>query len=317
VRPLCSISIDLDPLPCYYRIHGLGPAPDGLRHVIMQRCVERFADVLAPRGICATFFVVAEELEQLPAAHQLLRDLVAAGHELANHSYSHPYDLARRPRSEIAREVSRAHDLISAVANEPVVGFRGPGYDVSTDLLGVLIDMGYRYDSSLLPAPAYYAAKAAVMAVMRLRGRTSGAVLTEARALLAPIEPFRPQLRAPWRTGEADIVELPIAVTPGLRAPVIGNVLLLAPSWLRSQWLRAVARRWFFNFELHGIDLADAELDGIPAPLIARQPELAIPLPTRRQRLLDVLAAVARSHDFVPLAGAARAASLRMPVCGS
>ena len=36
----CAISIDLDGVPCYYRIHGLGPPPDDLEHVILERALK-------------------------------------------------------------------------------------------------------------------------------------------------------------------------------------------------------------------------------------------------------------------------------------
>ena len=82
------------------------------------------------------------------------------------------------------------------------------------------------------------------------------------RVEVPPPEPYRPDARAPWRRGQAPIVELPIGVTPLLRTPAIGTSLLLAPAWLRARLLRAMRRRPFFNLELHGIDLADADRDG-------------------------------------------------------
>ena len=64
-------------------------------------------------------------------------------------------------------------------------------------MLAELVRRGYVYDSSIFPAPAYYAAKAAVMAGLHLLGRPSGAVMTEPRAVAAPTEPYRPAMRAP------------------------------------------------------------------------------------------------------------------------
>ncbi len=127
------------------------------------------------------------------------------------------------------------------------------------------------------------------MAAMRATGRTSGAVLTSPRALAAPASPYRPSARAPWRRGRAELVELPVAVTPFLRAPAIGTSLLLAPPWLRRRLVAAMGRRGFFNLELHGIDLVDAEEDGIPGELVARQPDLRLPLARKLAALEAVL----------------------------
>jgi peptidoglycan-N-acetylglucosamine deacetylase len=102
--PVCAVSIDVDPIPCYYRIHGLGPAPAELRDTVARRALPRFAELLARRGIAATFFVVGEDIDpgalgaRARAARALYLELSRAGHELGNHSYSHPYDLARWPR---------------------------------------------------------------------------------------------------------------------------------------------------------------------------------------------------------------------------
>jgi peptidoglycan/xylan/chitin deacetylase (PgdA/CDA1 family) len=231
-----------------------------------------------------------------------LRSLAQAGDELGNHSYSHPYELARLSRSMIDAEIERCDRLLRVLlGGAHVRGFRAPGYDLSPPMLDTLARLGYRYDSSVFPAPGYYAAKAAVMAALAAAGRPSGAVLTNPRALTAPADPYRPSMTAPWRRGQAPIVELPVAVTPWTRVPAIGTSLLVAPAWLRTRLVTAMARRDFFNLELHGIDFADAEKDGIPGELVERQPDLRIPIDQTLERLDRVLDAVAQRWDFATL----------------
>ena len=301
----CAISIDVDPIGCYYRIHGLGPAPPGLRSAIMHRCVPRFAEALERRGMRGTFFVVASDLDEgalgdeAAVSRDLVRDLAAAGHEIASHSYGHPYDMARLSPADARDEITTAHAVLSDAIAAPVLGFRAPGYDISPAMLTALAELGYAYDSSIFPAPGYYAAKAAVMAALALTGRKSGAVLTDPRALLAPAEPYRPRLDAPWRRGDAPVIELPIAVTPYGRIPAIGTSLLLAPRPLRNHWLRAMGRRSLFNFELHGIDLADAQADAMPAELVARQPDLRVPLSRKLASFEATLDFIAGEYEEV------------------
>ena len=303
----CSVSIDVDPIPCYYRIHGLGTPPAELRDLIMRRCVPRFVDILERRQIRATFFIVGQDVDvaalggSAHAARAQLAALAAAGHEIGNHSYSHPYELARLPADQVAAEITRAHELLSEVAGTPVIGFRAPGYDISAVMLDQLMKLGYRYDSSVFPAPGYYAAKALVLAGLSLAGRKSGAVMIDPRQLLAPTDPYRPSPRAPWRRGQASVFELPIAVTPYARTPVIGTSLLLAPEWLRARWLDAMRKRPFFNFELHGIDLADADADGIPGELVARQPDLRAPLIRKLRAFEATLDRLAMDYRFETL----------------
>ena len=253
----------------------------------------------------ATFFIVGSDLAvggaPAQAARRLVRDMVAAGHEVANHSFTHPYDMARLPRPRVAEEISRAHDEIASAAGVAPIGFRAPGYDLSPVMLDELAARSYLYDSSIFPAPGYYALKAGVMAGLRMVGRKSGAVLTDPRALLAPTDPYRPASRSPWRRGQSPVVELPIAVTPGLRIPAIGTSLLVAPAALRAMALDAMRKRPFFNLEMHGIDLCDADIDGIPSELVARQPDLRASLVHKQRALEATLDRLAPDYDFVPL----------------
>jgi len=282
----CSVSVDLDGLDCYYGIHGLGPVPDKLRSVVLQRALPRFLETLGRRHIHATFFVIGRDarLDGGP-----IREAAAAGHEIANHTDTHPYALLRMPTGDIEREVMRAHDVLSELAGSAPVGFRSPGYTVSRKLLAVLARAGYRYDSSMFPSWPYYAAKSAVMAWLRLRGRASASVLGDPRALLAPPLPYRPDPARPWRRGDCPVMELPVAVTPGLRLPAIGTVLLAGGGVLRRHVARAMRRRPFWNLEMHGIELCDAQADGIPDELVRRQPDLRVGLDEKRARLDAVL----------------------------
>jgi hypothetical protein len=179
-----------------------------------------------------------------------------------------------------------------------VRGFRAPGYEISAEVLEELMRLGYQYDSSIFPAPAYYAAKAAIMGAMAVAGRPSAAILTSPLALLAPGNPYRPSPSAPWRRGQATLVELPIAVTPVARLPVIGTSVLLAPEKIRHSLIRAMQRRPHFCFELHGIDLSDADEDGIPGVLVDREPALRASLSRKRLALEDALDQISDSFVF-------------------
>lgn len=298
-----AVSVDLDAVACYYRIHALGEPPAGpARHAILRRCLPRFAELFARHDIKATFFVVGADLEEDAEGRALLADLGRAGHELANHTHSHRYDFARLRRGTMAEEIDRAHDAVAACAGAAPIGFRAPGYAISRDTLELLNERGYRYDSSVFPSAAYYGAKALVMAAMRVVGRPSGSFLDNPRVLLAPRRPYRPAPAAPYRPGGAGLLELPIAVTPVARLHVIGTSLIVAPAWLRRHLIRVALRAPFFNLELHGIELCDAERDELPPALVARQPDLRRPLAHKLAVLDETLtAARAAGARFVTL----------------
>ena len=301
----CAVSVDLDSIACYYRIHALGTAPAELEHVILERALPGAAQLFHDRGIPVTWFVVGRDIDPaLPdrAPHaDKLRLLASNGDELGNHSYSHPYDLARLSPDAIDVEIARCDRVLRDLGGRAVRGFRAPGYDVNPAMLDVLARLGYRYDSSVFPAPGYYVAKAGVMAALAAVGRPSGAVMTNPRALLAPIDPYRPAMKAPWRRGQAPIVELPVAVTGWARVPAIGTSLLVLPAIVRARIVAAMAERSFFNFELHGIDFADADKDGIPGELVARQPDLRLPIGEKLDRLNRLLDVLQKTWSFATL----------------
>jgi peptidoglycan/xylan/chitin deacetylase (PgdA/CDA1 family) len=322
----CAISVDLDAIACYYRIHGLGAPPAELEHTILERALPRAAALFAERGIRVTWFVVGRDADPAAATDQAatgaavdrdadrlarsanaarLRALAERGDELGNHSYSHPYDLARLSAAETSAELAACDRVLRAITGTPPRGFRAPGYDLSPAMLDHLARHGYRYDSSLFPAPGYYLAKAAVMGFLALVRRPSGAVMTNPRALAAPPAPYRPAMTAPWRRGQAPVVELPIAVTPFLRLPAIGTSVLLAPAPLRRALARAMSRRRFWNLELHGIDFADADRDGIPGELVDRQPDLRVPIRDKLSRLEQLLEQLSPDWAFATLADVA------------
>jgi len=305
--PLVSVSVDLDAVECYHRIHALGGAPAGAqRFAILRRALPRLGELFAKHGISATLFVVGKDVGDDDEGARVVAELAKAGHEIASHSYSHPYDLVRLGREAIAAEIDRASAAIQQVAGRPPVGFRAPGYEISAELIELLCERGYRYDSSTFPAIPYYLAKAAVMAAIRVTGRKSGSILGSSKVLRAPCTPYHPAAGAPYRRGDLPIVELPVTVTPVLRLHVIGTTLVLAPEWLRRRLVASALSTTHFNLELHGIDLADAESDGISPSLVRRQPDLRVPL-ERKLAALDGSLTQAREAGakFVTLAEAA------------
>jgi peptidoglycan/xylan/chitin deacetylase (PgdA/CDA1 family) len=303
VPPLVSVSVDLDAIECYFRIHALpGAPPPEARFAVLRRCLPRLAELFARHQVRPTWFVVGRDLEEDSEGRRLLTELAGAGHELANHSYSHPYDLVRLPRSVIAEQIDRSHALVADACGRAPVGFRAPGYEVSREVIDMLCERGYRYDSSAFPSVPYYLAKAAVMGAIRLRGRRSGSIMLRPGVLGAPLEPYRPSQADPYRRGDRPLVEIPISVTPWLRLPVFGTSLVTAPSWLRRRLVATALRAPLTNLELHGIDLCDAEADGIPPALVARQLDLRRPLADKLAALDATLTeARAAGATFCPL----------------
>jgi hypothetical protein len=269
---LASVSIDLDELHHYHAIHGLS-APPGGAHPVYELAVPRAAEWAAALDVPLTWFAVGRDLER-PENAAALKKLVEGGHEVGNHSQSHAYDLSCREPKELRREIDEGSRSIERAVGRRPKGFRAPGYTVSDDLFEALSELGVAYDSSVFPSPPYYAAKAAKLFSMRLRGRTSQSVLDTPSVLRAPSRPYRVG-RPYWKSGNG-VLELPIQVTPGARLPFIGTALVLAGADGARLLTRTVAGETFVNLELHGIDFLGSE-DGL-GELGAHQPDAKLPL---------------------------------------
>ncbi len=113
-------------------------------------CVSRLLDLLASREARATFFTLGWVAQRHP---DLVRRIGRAGHEIASHGWDH-----RRVTEQSALtfrdSVRRSKDLLEDLAGAPVLGFRAPSFSIVPGrewALDVLIEEGYRYDSSLFP----------------------------------------------------------------------------------------------------------------------------------------------------------------------
>jgi len=270
-----AINVDIDSLHLYYRIHGLDEA--SATNAVWERGVVRFAELFDELGISATFFVVASDLERWPVAAAIAKDLVRAGHELASHSLTHPYDLVRQHDKALRAELEESRDILSEVRGTPVTGFRAPGYTMTPRVLTLLREAGYSYDSSIFPSPPYYLAKLAVLASMALRGKKSHSIVGPPSVMW---EDRMPSIRD-------GIIELPVTVLPIVRAPFIGTTVLMMKQRGYSLVRKVLGAVPFVNLELHGIDLCDLALDGID-PVLLKQPDLRVPVAEKLAILREV-----------------------------
>jgi hypothetical protein len=295
---LLALSLDLDAPADYARLHGLPTAPrdDGL---VYDAPLSRFAELCAALGAPATLFAIGRDLT--PTAAARLRELAAAGHEVASHSFAHDYQLTLREDAQIRAEVTRAHEALALALGEAPVGFRAPGHHLCGVLLDALELSGYRYDSSVLPSPPYYLVKAGVLTAYRALGRHSAAVLGSPRLALAPRRPYRPGLE-PYTPGPRALWELPIAVSGLAGLPVTGAALALAPERVRAHLVAGLASLDVVVLDLHALDFVDLERDTLAPEIASRQPELAIAWPERLRRLRGAIAAVAAGRELVTCA---------------
>jgi peptidoglycan-N-acetylglucosamine deacetylase len=107
-------------------------------------------DLLARRGVKATFFVLGSVAERHPG---LIGRVVSAGHEVASHGFSHRrvYEL---DEASFAEEIARASLALERAGAPRPIGFRAPEWSINDRApwgLAALARAGFRYDSSMSP----------------------------------------------------------------------------------------------------------------------------------------------------------------------
>jgi polysaccharide deacetylase family protein (PEP-CTERM system associated) len=109
---------------------------------------ERLLDIIGTTK--GTFFVLGWVAER---HRDLVRTIAAAGHEIASHGYAHRLVYDQTPEA-FRNDVRRAKAVLEDAAGVEVVGYRAPSYSITPQslwALDILIEEGYRYDSSVFP----------------------------------------------------------------------------------------------------------------------------------------------------------------------
>lgn len=112
-------------------------------------------DLLNKHGIKAGFAVIGKFVEKYPDIHKRAVD---EGHEIINHSYTHPDNPHWAPDryfnklsyAEQKEEIEKAHEVCSQILGIECVGFRTPHYgNLHTEsVYPILAELGYKYSSS-------------------------------------------------------------------------------------------------------------------------------------------------------------------------
>jgi polysaccharide deacetylase family protein (PEP-CTERM system associated) len=167
----------------------------------LEAGLSRLLGLLADAGARATFFVVGWQADRTPG---LVREIARQGHEIACHGYSHRFVYRLTP-DEFREDIRRSRATLEEAVGAPVVGFRAPFFSITADALwalDVLLEEGFRYDSSIFPVWNYRYG-------MPRAGRRPGVLRTPAGRVLFEI---------PLST-----VRVPAALPVGVNLPISGG----------------------------------------------------------------------------------------------
>ncbi len=116
----------------------------------LRRVMPPLLDMLAERGVTATFFVLGIVAREDP---ELVPRIASSGHEVASHGWDHRRVTELEPEA-FREQVRSSRRILEDQSGRTVLGFRAPSFSIVPGLewaLDLLVEEGYRYDSSLYP----------------------------------------------------------------------------------------------------------------------------------------------------------------------
>ncbi|MCD6671497.1 MAG: DUF3473 domain-containing protein [Burkholderiaceae bacterium] len=146
-----AMSIDVED---YFQVAAFAPYIDRGRWDTMpcrvERNIARILELLDRHDTRATFFTLGWIAERYPA---MIRDIVARGHELASHGYSHRR-ASEQTREAFHDDLARAKALLEDIGEVAVRGYRAPSFSIGASNLWaheVIAETGHAYSSSVYP----------------------------------------------------------------------------------------------------------------------------------------------------------------------
>ena len=138
----------------YFQVSAFAPyiARDSWpqRECRVEANMERILALFERHGVKATFFTLGWIAERYP---QVVRRIVASGHELASHGYGH-LRASDQNRAEFDNDIRSSKALLEDIGGVPVIGYRAPSFSIGHGnlwALDALREAGYRYSSSIYP----------------------------------------------------------------------------------------------------------------------------------------------------------------------
>lgn len=146
-----ALTIDVED---YFQVSAFAPhiprSDWPARECRVERNVDRILLMLDQHGVKATFFALGWLAERYP---EVIRRIVAEGHELASHGYGHERASDQTDAAFFA-DINLAKLILEDLAGQEVKGYRAPSFSIGAKNLWAfdcLERAGYRYSSSIYP----------------------------------------------------------------------------------------------------------------------------------------------------------------------
>jgi len=297
-KNIASLSLDLDNKWSYMKTHGDAGWESFPSY--LDTVVPRTLQFLKERNLKITFFIVGQDAA-LEENREALVQISAANHEIGNHSFNHEPWLHLYSKTELETEFEKTEEAIARITNQKLVGFRGPGYSLSSTVLEVLAERGYEYDCSTLPtyiaplARAYYFFKSPEMSDEEREKRKK--LFGKFADGFQSLKPYK------WQIGEKSLVEIPVTTLPVFKTPIHASYVIylstFSKSLARTYWKTAVEMCRMSGTQLslllHPLDF----LSGEDAPELKFFPAMNLPIEKKLEFVSEILETLDEKFEIV------------------
>jgi len=260
MKPLASISLDLDNKWSYMKTHG---APSWNTYPSYYNVfVPYILDVLDKKNLNITFFIVGKDAS-LKSNHEYLRMITDRGHEIGNHAFNHDPAIESATEEQIKKEIMETEEHIMLATNQKPLGFRSPGFSWNRNILKVLTECNYKYDASVFPnftAPVsryYYFSNANLTREEKKKLK---------RLYGSFFDGFRSSKPYCWEVEGKALYEIPVTTFPVIKTPIHFTYLLFLSksekvmyTYFKSALSMCNMLGTGLSFLLHPTDLLNSE----------------------------------------------------------
>lgn len=145
---LVSYGVDIDAVAGWLGSYGGEDSPDDISRGLFagEVGIPRLLKLFRKYNIKATFFAPGHSIETFPKEMAMI---VADGHEVGAHGYSHENPIAMTPQQEES-VLLKSIDLIRALTGKKPTGYVAPWWEFSNVTNTLLLKHGFKYDHSLM-----------------------------------------------------------------------------------------------------------------------------------------------------------------------
>ncbi len=304
MKKIASLNINFDSMCECLKLSEASVQSTEIKDPSFFEIADRFFALADEFGAKLTIFVIAQDLLNKKNLIQVRR-WAESGHEVGNHTFSHPQNLAELKPNQIFKEIKKAHDIIGDCIGHAPKGFISPAWSYSPVQAEILTELKYQYDTSLFPSFLM----PLVQLKLRFKSQVDKTTIPVVRkdlpgSLFGSRQPYFVSKERPWENNAraGKLLMLPLPVTRW-RIPIWHSMSFICQKAHYEKALNsALDTSTSFYYLMHPADLVDPEKDcNHLNPMIKSIERFNIPISQKIANLRNALKIISRKSIFVTM----------------